>query len=194
MHPAIYGDSPIVLLRPSSRVTSTKAAARWWRYVIQATLEDIHAKHEVWSWRFLRRRRDQRHRYMPLYKEYASSKKPSKSLQVRRTFGAIVLQSPPTVDRVFFHERIYVLCLQESLEHAESELSASDIIMYRELVHEALDKQAKIDEAENKKKKEAKKGSGWFGWMGGSKSKHKVSTLMEGVLFCLGSTGPIRLF
>lgn len=60
------------------------------------------------------------------------------------------------------------------MDHAEEELSAADIILYRDLVHEELDKQAKIEEAQKKKKKDAKKSSGWFGWMGGSKSKDKV--------------------
>jgi hypothetical protein len=69
------------------------------------------------------------------------------------------------------------------VEHAEAELSADDIIMYRELVHEELDKIAKIEEAQEKKKKEAKKGKSWFGgWLGGSKEKEKVSLLMASIV------------
>ena len=71
------------------------------------------------------------------------------------------------------------LVSQESVEHAESELSADDIILYRDLVHVELDKIAKIEEAQAAKTKEADKGKGWFGgWLGGSKSKEKVRISM----------------
>ncbi|KAK9457717.1 hypothetical protein V1511DRAFT_185294 [Dipodascopsis uninucleata] len=150
-------------LRP--KVPVSEDPAMWFRFAGNVVLREIHEKRRQWSWDYFKERRDDRKRYIELFK--------AKSL------------SMPPADNVEFTSQ-----MAEELNALERKLSFEDIRFYRSIAKSQLRKERKKPkvivskeaspesqtqqdlESSNQKK-------GWLEWVWGSAPKSAQSSTSD---------------
>lgn len=127
-------------IRPTDEQMEAGKAKAMWKFAREAVLGQVHEKHRQWSWAYFAERRDDRKRYVTLYKQ--------------KLPGALKGPGLKELDD-----------LEAKLSYEDLRFYRS--VARAELRKDIRDR--KLEEEKKRKEQEAQgKGGGWFGWVWGS--------------------------
>lgn len=132
--------------RPTAAELEENRPRALFQFAARAIRNEVHQRRRVWTWEFIRERRDMRREYIRLFKEY--------------------LHAGPTInsDGSVTPKSDEIMALERKLEYRDIRFYRT--LARREVRKERLDTQV----AEAKEEKRAATSGGWLGWLWGSSS------------------------
>ncbi|KIM32678.1 hypothetical protein M408DRAFT_326439 [Serendipita vermifera MAFF 305830] len=135
-------------IRPSDDEIAKGKAKAMWKFAKEAVLGQVHEKHRQWSWAHFAERRDDRRRYVTLYKQ--------------RLAGLLKGPEAKELDDLDAKLSYEDLRFYRSISRAELR----------------KDLQARRKMEEEKKKEQQARGGGWLNWAWGSSSTHDKEEIL----------------